>query len=302
MIVGTTVASHRSFRLATRSDAVLSSRSTSFHKRWLPVLLAAYPVLVLSATVLGIAQAGRVTPTDIVFLVAACLVLAVGYRLFRSFSCRVVDEVVDDGASLIIRNNGIDERVSLANVEAVLDGPVVRPVLITLRLGLPCRFGREVTFMPRYRFTWNDLHPLVDELRTRVAAAKAGQLSREEAWTTARGDPWASWFRLYRDFFLPFLLLPALVGIVGVTSLLLPDLAGVVGLGCGLLWAWTLAVAMRAHWRMFFWPCPRCKRPFRGWQSVRVFSDNRCYSCGVRAGDLLPESAAGGAVGCSDVS
>jgi hypothetical protein len=99
-------------------------------------------------------------------------------------------------------------------------------------------------------------------------------------------DPWAPWLRLYRDFFRPFLLLPVLAGVVGVTWLLLPDLAGVVAACCGIYWAWMIIMAMRARWLMLYWLCPKCHHPFLRWPYyIRVFSDNRCGSCGVRAGE-----------------
>jgi hypothetical protein len=99
-------------------------------------------------------------------------------------------------------------------------------------------------------------------------------------------DPWAPWFRLYRDFFRPFLLLPVLAGVVGVTWLVLPDLAGVVAACCGIYWTWMIIMSMRARWLMLYWQCPKCHRPFLRWPYyICVFSDNRCGSCGVRAGE-----------------
>ena len=99
-------------------------------------------------------------------------------------------------------------------------------------------------------------------------------------------DAWAPWFRLYEDLFRPFVLVPLLAGIVGVTWLLLPDLAGVVTLCCGIYWAWKNILAMRARWLMLYLRCPKCNRPFLQWPYyICVFSDNRCGSCGVRAGE-----------------
>jgi hypothetical protein len=67
------------------------------------------------------------------------------------------------------------ERVPLGSIAGVLDGPTMRPFQITLNLDQPCRFGQKITFIPRYRLVWNGLHPLVDELRSRVEAGRGNR-------------------------------------------------------------------------------------------------------------------------------
>jgi len=135
-------------------------------------MLVGVPAVTLLAQLGRMAADGRVTAMDIAALGVTCLVLAMGYVFVKHVTMRLIDEVVDEGEFLVVRNDGREDRVPLGNVVAVLDGPAVRPTLITLRLEQPCCFGREITFMPRYRFTWNPMHPLVDELRARVKAVK----------------------------------------------------------------------------------------------------------------------------------
>lgn len=163
---------HRSFRLSSTPNAVLSSSWTAYFKRWLPVILVGVPAATLLAHLWRIVSAGRVTATDIAALGVAGLMLPMGFVFVRRVAFPLIDEVIDEGECLVVRIAGREDRVPLGNIAAVVDGPTVRPALVVLRLEQPCCFGREITFMPRYRFTWNLMHPLVDELRARVKAVR----------------------------------------------------------------------------------------------------------------------------------
>ena len=165
-----TMAAHRTFRLSRRPDAVLSSGSTSLDKRWLPSIWLAFSAVALFGSLVRIVRAGRFEISDIGFLGLPCLLLALGFAIFRHVSFCLVDEVIDEGESLVIRSNGLEDRVPLRHIVAVLDGPAIRPWLIRLRCDPPCRFGREVTFMPRYRSPWHRSPSIIDELRVRVLA------------------------------------------------------------------------------------------------------------------------------------
>ena len=85
------------------------------------------------------------------------------------------EPVVDEGDFLLVRSERHQERVPLGSIAGVLDGPTMRPFQITLNLDQPCRFGQKITFIPRYRLVWNGLHPLVDELRSRVEAVRGNR-------------------------------------------------------------------------------------------------------------------------------
>lgn len=167
--------SHRSFRLSRRPDAVLSSGSTSFYKRWFPAIWLGLPAVALLGQLFRIARVGHVTPKDLGLLGVCILFLAVGIPIFRRLAFCLVDEVVDEGDFLLVRSEGHQERVPLGSIAGVLDGPTMRPFQITLNLDQPCRFGQKITFIPRYRLVWNGLHPLVDELRSRVEAVRGNR-------------------------------------------------------------------------------------------------------------------------------
>ena len=96
---------------------------------------------------------------------------AVAWAVVRPFVQSVrdaLDEVVDEGDALVIRKNGIQDRVALSRVVAVFDGHLDRYQTIVLRFDPPSAFGKEVVFFPKFRFSWNWLSPIVGELRERI--------------------------------------------------------------------------------------------------------------------------------------
>ena len=154
---------------------MLSAVSTSFYKRWFPAIWFGLPTTILLGHLSRIVWVGQITLEDLGLLGGCCLFLAVGLPIFRRLAFCLVDEVVDEGDFLLVRSERHQERVPLGSIAGVLDGPTMRPFQITLNLDQPCRFGQKITFIPRYRLVWNGLHPLVDELRSRVEAVRGNR-------------------------------------------------------------------------------------------------------------------------------
>ncbi len=169
---------------------MLSAGSTAFYKRWFPAMWLGLPAIILLGHLSRVVWVGHVTVEDIGLLGGCCLLLAVGIPLFRRLAFCMADEVVDEGEFLAVRSGRHLERVPLGSIAGVLDGPSMKPFQITLTLDQPCRLGQKITFIPRYRFAWNGLHPLVDELRTRVEAARDNrpELNAKKAEPTDAAD------------------------------------------------------------------------------------------------------------------
>jgi hypothetical protein len=103
------------------------------------------------------------------------LVGGVGYFFTRRLYMDLMDEVLDGGDFLLVRNDGKEERVALsniANVSASLGSNMVR---ITLRLLVPSRLGSEIVFMPPLRTSFLSLtkSPVAEDLIARVQAARS---------------------------------------------------------------------------------------------------------------------------------
>jgi hypothetical protein len=105
----------------------------------------------------------------VLFLILGAVVWAVSYAM----TYNLVDEVLDDGDSLLVRFRGEEERIPFSNIDDVTQWNA-RPPRITLRLATPCKFGERVSFMPKSRFTLNPfwMNPIVKDLLRRAQKAR----------------------------------------------------------------------------------------------------------------------------------
>lgn len=83
-----------------------------------------------------------------IFILGPLAMMAFGYFLFRKLFWSLVDEVYDCGDSILVRNKGREERISLSNVINVSESSLTNPPRIELRLDKPGRFGNEIAFSP----------------------------------------------------------------------------------------------------------------------------------------------------------
>jgi hypothetical protein len=82
----------------------------------------------------------------------------------------LVDEIIDGGSFLIIKNKGLEDRVEFSNIMNVSSTQYINPSQVVLRLVKPCRFGSRVTFMPRFRFAFGIFprNDIAEDLMRRV--------------------------------------------------------------------------------------------------------------------------------------
>jgi hypothetical protein len=160
-----------------RADAAdtmrrISSQATFFYKRLFPViwfgLLAAFIVGSLSYVWAG----GSEDPRQWLFLVLPIGMAAVGYVIMRKTIFDMVDEVLDAGNALVIRNGGQEDRVALADIMNVGYSMMTNPPRITLSLRRPSRFGETVTFCGPLRFFPFSKSELVEDLIRRIDEAR----------------------------------------------------------------------------------------------------------------------------------
>ena len=125
----------------------ISSRSTFFLKRLLPLLwLALLLVVVLAST--GAARLSGHAPPLALLLGAPLIVALFIYVLLRRLVLDLADAVFDEGDALRVRFGDEEERIPLANIINISFAGITNPPRATLTLREPCRFGREVTFAP----------------------------------------------------------------------------------------------------------------------------------------------------------
>jgi len=84
----------------------------------------------------------------------------------------LVDEVLDAGDALIVRNRGQEDRIALSDITNVNYTPLVSPPRVTLSLRRASVFGAEVTFCAPTRFVPFSSSPVINELIQRIDAAR----------------------------------------------------------------------------------------------------------------------------------
>jgi hypothetical protein len=148
----------------------ISSGSTSFHKRVFPFLW--YGAL---AAFVAVGVLDRAWEKDVSFLVIPCVMAVIGYFVMKKMVWDLADEVYDCGDTLLVRMQGLEERVALANVINVNSSTRSNPQRITLRLATPGRFGNEISFAPVVSFSLNPLvrNAVAEDLIVRVDRARS---------------------------------------------------------------------------------------------------------------------------------
>jgi hypothetical protein len=100
------------------------------------------------------------------------IVFAVVYFVMKKLMFDLVDEVLDAGDALIVRNGGQQERVALSDIMNVSYSPLVSPPRVTLSLRRPSIFGSEVTFCAPIRLMPLSPSPIISDLIRRIDAQR----------------------------------------------------------------------------------------------------------------------------------
>jgi hypothetical protein len=147
----------------------ISAKRIWIHKKLSPIFMFGFLALFLLVGMLSGAVAEQP-----MFLVIPIVIGAFGFYLHKFLVWDLVDEVLDDGDYLVVRNRGEEERVALADIMNVNASMFTNPPRITLRLRYQSRFGSEVAFSPDVARSWNPFakNPIVEELITRVDRAR----------------------------------------------------------------------------------------------------------------------------------
>src|SRR2546422_948991 len=103
----------------------ISSRMMLFYKRFFPVILFGFPLFMVAFPFI---RAGVIPSPSFfmgVFMIPGLImagVLLVLFFIIRRTALNIVDEVFDDGQSLVVRNKGQEERILLADIVNVSYG------------------------------------------------------------------------------------------------------------------------------------------------------------------------------------
>jgi len=125
----------------------LSSSSTFLLKRIFPVFWFGFIVYFVSMALFAESK-GLHSSDMVVVLVTAVFMALVGYVLMKHLVFDLVDEVYDEGSSLLFKNNGKSVRVNLTDIKNVSYTVIINPPRVTLSLRCKTEFGDELAFSP----------------------------------------------------------------------------------------------------------------------------------------------------------
>jgi hypothetical protein len=152
----------------------ISSRMTFFYKRILPIFWFGFPVFFMAIPFLAPWTGGTTSGSPIGFLLPPAFIIVAGYFMMKKLVFDLVDEVLDAGDALIIRNGHLEGRVALSDVINVGYTQYMNPPRVTLSLRNPSMFGDKVTFCAPASLMPFSTSPIIDELIKRVDAARRG--------------------------------------------------------------------------------------------------------------------------------
>jgi hypothetical protein len=148
----------------------ISSGMTFFYKRIFPIIWFGFLALFMAAPFVAPMIGGSISP--MVFVIAPIMMI-VGYFSMRKLVFDLVDEVLDAGDALVIRNRRLEERIALSDITNVGYSQYMNPPRVTLSLRNPSLFGDRVSFCaPVSLLPTFSTSPIIDELIKRVDAAR----------------------------------------------------------------------------------------------------------------------------------
>jgi hypothetical protein len=146
----------------------ISSLLTFWYKRIFPVLWLGMAAVFVASVLIS----GHLESESLLFLIIPILIAAFGYFLMRKRTFDLVDEVLDTGDALLVRNSDREERVAFSDIVNVNYSHAMDPPRVTRLLRTPNSFGREITFCPPIRLVPFSKSPVVDELIAKIDAKR----------------------------------------------------------------------------------------------------------------------------------
>jgi len=149
----------------------ISSKWTFFYKRVLPVIFVGFFVVFVGVGLFANSHANSALE-NIPFVIIAIIMSAFIFFIFRKLIFDLVDEVWEDGDTLVVRNAGQEQRIALADIKNVNYSPLINPPRVILSLRRPTVFGDTVAFCAPVRLVPFATSPVIDDLIERVDRAR----------------------------------------------------------------------------------------------------------------------------------
>ena len=156
----------------------LTSRVTYYQKKIFPSFW--FGLLGLFVCVALVTGAVNISLGLILILVPAFRA-AIGYVIMKKLVFYLIDEVYDEGETLLFREKGKEVRVSLADIKNVSYSWRMSPPRVTLSICYMTELGDELTFSPTASFIPFRKNKDIEELIDRIDNARG--------WAIEKGRP-----------------------------------------------------------------------------------------------------------------
>ena len=123
----------------------LTSKATFFHKRIFPTIWFGFLTVFMCVGLFS--NVPRNGP-GIMFLVIPIAMAIFGYFIMKKLIWDLIDEVYDEGTSLLFRNGKQEVRVNLKDIKNVSYSTMTNPPRVTLSIRYKTPLGDELTFSP----------------------------------------------------------------------------------------------------------------------------------------------------------
>ncbi len=147
----------------------INSTSTFFLKRVLPTLWFGSLAMFLMVAVLIPSEQGL----GFVFALTPVVMAIFGYFLFKALLFDLLDEVYDEGDSLLFRNSGEEVRVNLKDIKNVSYVTIMNPPRVTFSVRSDTIFGNELSMVAPTTFIPFKKNEEIAELIERIDKARS---------------------------------------------------------------------------------------------------------------------------------
>ncbi len=147
----------------------LTSKSTFLNKRIFPAIWFGFlGFFMLTAFFASPQNNGQ----NIMFIVMPIVVAIFGYFIMKKLVFDLIDEVYDEGSSLLFKNKGKEVRVNLKDIKNVSYSTMISPPRVTLSIRYKTEFGDELSFSSPMSFIPFKKNLDIEELIDRIDKAR----------------------------------------------------------------------------------------------------------------------------------
>jgi hypothetical protein len=149
---------------------LVSSKMTFFNKRVFPAIWFGFLLVFIGLSLFS--GTGRNAASPLPFLIGPAIMIVFGYFIMKKLVFDLVDEVWDNGDTLVVKNRGQEQRIALSDIKNVSYSPFINPPRVTLSLRRPTVFGDQITFSAPVRLVPFSTSPVINDLIERVDRAR----------------------------------------------------------------------------------------------------------------------------------